>query len=205
MEVLGLVEPLELQVHRLRLAHVRPNRQVLLIFFRYEVFELLLDLDLSQPLLQPVGLIPDEPGQVVRDLLVGVEAEHVLGLVEALPQLLQQLLPARNTNRPDSQFDQGLDDERREEVGVGEEVLPELFLRFGREGHHEVLQFEGYLLLEVLQEKELELLAEVLQEISLIVGHKALLLLVGQQHSDVLVLVVLYEQVIPELLEPVEH
>ena len=25
MEVLGLVEPLELQVHRLRLAHVRPN------------------------------------------------------------------------------------------------------------------------------------------------------------------------------------
>ena len=126
-------------------------------------------------------------------------------MVEALPQLLQQLLPARNTNRPDSQFDQGLDDERGEEVGVGEEVLPELFLRFGREGHHEVLQFEGYLLLEVLQEKELELLAEVLQEISLIVGHKALLLLVGQQHSDVLVLVVLYEQVIPELLEPVEH
>ena len=205
MEVLGLVEPLELQVHRLRLAHVRPNRQVLLILFRDEVFELLLDLDLSQPLLQPVGLIPDEPGQVVRDLLVGVEAEHVLGLVEALPQLLQQFLPARNTDRPDSQFDQGLDDERGEEVGVGEEVLPELFLRFGREGHHEVLQFEGYLLLEVLQEKELELLAEVLQEISLIVRHKALPLLVGQQHSDVLVLVVLDEQIIPEFLEPVEH
>lgn len=126
-------------------------------------------------------------------------------MVEALPQLLQQFLPARNTDRPDSQFDQGLDDERGEEVGVGEEVLPELFLRFGREGHHEVLQFEGYLLLEVLQEKELELLAEVLQEVSLIVRHKALLLLVGQQHSDVLVLVVLYEQIIPELLEPVEH
>lgn len=128
MEVLGLVEPLELEVHGLGLGQVGANGKVLLVFLCDEVLELLLDFKLRQSLLQPVGLISDKSGQIIRDLLVGVETQHVLRLVEALPQLLQQLLFAGNTDRPDSEFYQGLDDERREEVGVGEEVCPELLL-----------------------------------------------------------------------------
>lgn len=43
MEVLGLVESLELEIHRLRFGHIGANRKVLLVFLCDEVFEFLLD------------------------------------------------------------------------------------------------------------------------------------------------------------------
>lgn len=72
MEVLGLVELLELVVDSFRLSYVGFYWQVFLISFSDELFELLLDFQLGQPLLESLRLTLHELGQVVRDFHVAV-------------------------------------------------------------------------------------------------------------------------------------
>jgi hypothetical protein len=108
MKVLGLAELLELIVDGLRFRHVRLHRQELLISFSDEVLELLLHLQLRQPLLQSFRLELDEFGQVVGNFLVGVEGEDVLGGVESDLQLFADGGVVRHPQPTDGQLDKRL-------------------------------------------------------------------------------------------------